>query len=268
MTAPTAASMFLPHGAPTFVLRPGAAGSAMAEEAARQPRPRAIVIVSAHWETSVPTVGTTSRPETIHDFYGFPEQLYTLRYPATGAPEVASEVFAALVAAGLSPARDPSRGLDHGAWVPLMLMYPGADVPVVSLSLQPAGGPAAAYRLGQALSGLHARGILVIASGNLTHSLRDYMIARQTGQTPGYVRAFADWFWDRLQAHDLAALLAYRQQAPEAVRAHPTDEHLLPLFVALGAAGESFDLRRFHAGVDDYVLAMDAYAFAPRQAAA
>jgi 4,5-DOPA dioxygenase extradiol len=243
-------------------LRPGAAGAALAAAARALARPRAIVIVSAHWDTATPTVGFAERPDTIHDFWGFPEELYALRYPATGCREAAQEVVAAIEAAGLPAQRDEQRGLDHGAWIPLRLMFPDADVPVIPLSLQSRGGPEAAWGLGRALAPLAARGFLVIGSGNVTHNLHDFQIAwRQGGQTPAYVRAFADWMADRLAARDLPALLDYRRQAPGAVQAHPTDEHLLPLYVALGAAGDSARIERFHAGIDDYVLAMDAYAF-------
>jgi len=258
-------SLFVPHGAPTMALRPGAAGAALRLQAGTLPRPRAVVIVSAHWDTAVPTVGTAARLDTIHDFYGFPDELYAIRYPATGCREAAEEVFAALAAAGLPVVRDESRGLDHGAWVPLRLMFPDADVPVIPLSLQSRGGPAAAYRIGQALAPLTRRGFLVIGSGNVTHNLRDYqLIARTAGQTPGYVREFADWLAARSMAHDVVALLDYRRQAPSAARAHPSEEHLLPFYVALGAGGTEADITRFHAGIDDYVLAMDAYAFSPR----
>lgn len=262
----TQPALFVPHGAPTFALRPGAAGAALAAAARALARPRVIVIVSAHWDTTTPTVGFADRPDTIHDFWGFPEELYALRYPATGCREAAQEVVAAIEAAGLPVQRDERRGLDHGAWIPLRLMFPDADVPVIPLSLQSRGGPEAAWRLGRALAPLAARGFLVIGSGNVTHNLHDFQIAgRQGGQTPAYVRAFADWMADRLAARDLPALLDYRRQAPGAVQAHPTDEHLLPLYVALGAAGDSARIERFHAGIDDYVLAMDAYAFLPHE---
>ncbi len=257
---------FVPHGAPTFALRPGAAGAAIAAAARHLPRPRAIIIVSPHWETTVATVGFAERLETIYDFGGFARELYTLRYPATGCPEAAQQVVDAIAAAGLAVQRDTQRGLDHGAWVPLRIMFPDADVPVIPLSLQSHGGPQQAYKLGQALAPLMAQGFLLIASGNITHNLRDYQIASQSGgQTPAYVRQFADWIGTQLLAHDHAALLDYRVRAPDAVRAHPSDEHLLPLYVALGAAGEGAQLERIHAGIDDYVLAMDAYRFEPQQ---
>jgi 4,5-DOPA dioxygenase extradiol len=154
------------------------------------PTPRAIVIVSAHWDTAVPTVGFADRLETIHDFWGFPDELYALRYPASGCREAAELIVAAIRAAGLPVATDNERGLDHGAWVPLRLMFPEADVPVIPLSIQSHGGPEQAYLLGRALAPLAARGILVIASGNLTHNLRDYQLAaRNGGQTPPHVCA-------------------------------------------------------------------------------
>lgn len=260
-------ALFVPHGAPTLALRPGAAGAALAAAARTLPRPRAIVIISAHWDTVTPTVGFAGRPDTIHDFWGFPEELYALRYPATGCREAAQEVVAAIQAAGLPVQADPQHGLDHGAWIPLRLMFPDADVPVIPLSIQSQGGPAAAYRLGQALAPLAARNFLVIASGNITHNLRDFQrVGRNDGQTPAYVLEFTDWIARRLAARDVTSLLDYRRQAPGAVQAHPTDEHLLPLYVALGAAGDSAKIQRFHAGIDDYVIAMDAYAFLPDEA--
>jgi 4,5-DOPA dioxygenase extradiol len=262
MTHAPQPALFVPHGAPTFALHPGAAGAALARYAAQLPRPRAIVAISAHWDTAVPTVGLATRLDTIHDFYGFPRELYEIRYPATGCPEAAREVAAAIEGAGLPVALDATRGLDHGAWVPLRIMFPDADVPVVPLSLQSLAGPTQALRLGRALAGLRDRGLLVLASGNVTHNLGDYVAAaRAGGNSPPYVREFADWVWQRLEARDVASLRDYRSLAPIAVRSHPTEEHLLPLHVALGAGGEQFTAARLHVGIDDYVLAMDAYAF-------
>jgi 4,5-DOPA dioxygenase extradiol len=257
-------TLFLPHGAPTFALRPGVAGTAMTRIAAGLPRPRAVVMISPHWETAQAAVGTAARLDTIHDFYGFPPELYEIHYPASGCPEAAHEVASALTAAGLSVTVAPERGLDHGAWIPLRQMYPDADVPVVPLSLQSQLGVEGAYQLGQALAPLASQGMLIIGSGNITHNLGDYRVARTNGgQGLDYVRDFADWVTDKLQRHDLEALLDYRRQAPEAVRAHPTDEHLQPLYVALGAAGKDARVEHLHTGISDYVLAMDAYAFTP-----
>lgn len=259
MNLPT---LFVPHGAPTFALRPGAAGAALTRLGASLPKPRAIVIVSPHWEMSAPSVGTADRLETIHDFYGFPQPLYDLRYPATGCPEAAREVVQALRAAGLPAGEAPAQGLDHGAWIPLRLMYPDADVPVIPLSLQSREGVQGAYRLGEALAPLRERGFLIIGTGNITHNLGDYRLARMNGGDGlDYVRRFPEWMTERLQQHDLDALLDYRRQAPDAVRAHPSDEHLQPLYVALGAAGRGASVAHLHASISDYVLAMDAYAF-------
>ncbi len=255
-------ALFVPHGAPTFALRPGAAGAALRDAAEALPRPRAIVVLSPHWESAQPLVGSAARLETIHDFGGFPQELYQIRYPASGCPGAAAQVVQALQEAGLPAQADHQRGLDHGAWVPLRMMFPDADVPVIPVSVQPQAGPAGALRLGQALAPLMEQGMLVLGTGNLTHNLRDYMLARAGQGVPDYVRAFPAWVAERLARHDLEALLDYRRQAPDAVRAHPTEEHLLPLFVALGAGGaEQARATHLHAGIDDYVLAMDAWAF-------
>ncbi len=264
MTHSPQPSLFVPHGAPTFALRPGAAGAALSSFAHRLAAPRAIVIISPHWDTTTPVIGHAPRPETIHDFMGFPEALYALRYPATGCPEVARLVHAALIATGLPVSDDAARGLDHGAWVPLRLMFPDAEIPVIPLSIQSHLGARHHYQLGLALAPLAAQGILVIGSGNVTHNLRDYQTAAMNGgKTPAYVNDFAEWLHRHLITKDIASLLDYRRLAPEAARAHPTDEHLLPLFVALGAAGEAACAERFHAGIDDYVISMDAYSFSP-----
>lgn len=264
MNLENTAALFVPHGAPTFVLRPGAAGAALARAGAGLPRPRALVVVSAHWDTARPMVGFSRRPETLHDFRGFPDALYELSYPATGCREAAAEVQAALLAAGFAAGVDENRGLDHGAWIPLMLMFPDGDVPVIPLSIQSHEGPQHHLRLGRALAPLAAKGFLLLASGNLTHNLRDYHLAySRGGQAPAYVRAFPDWIWQQIKARDTEALLDYRLRAPDARAAHPSDEHLLPLYVALGAGGEAAGAKRLHVGVDDYVMAMDMFAFGP-----
>lgn len=262
-TAAGLSSLFVPHGAPTFALQPGAAGAALTAIAARMARPRAVIIVSAHWDTAVPTVGAATRFDTIHDFSGFPPALRALRYPATGCPELARTVAAAIESSGLPIRINATRGLDHGAWVPLRLMFPDADVPVIPLSLQSAGGPDQAWRLGRALATLQ-HDLVVIGSGNLTHNLRDWHAVSHPGaDTPAYVRGFAEWVAERLSAGDTTALLDYRRRAPDGVQAHPSEEHLLPLFVALGAAGDGAQATRFHAGIDEHVLAMDAWTFTP-----
>lgn len=258
------ASIFVSHGAPTLALETGAVGPAFEQLGKLLGDARGIVVVSPHWQTSIPTVGTAAKLKTIHDFTGFPEALYTIDYPANGSDSLAKQVIFALESAGAPVCTDPTQGLDHGAWVPLRTMFPQADKPVVPLSLLREGGPKAAYRLGQALQPLVRQGYVVMGTGSMTHNLDDYRTARQNaGQTPAYVPQFANWMAEKADACDLAALLAYREHAPSATRAHPTEEHLMPFFVALGAAGGKAKATRIHQGVQDYVLAMDAYTFGP-----
>jgi 4,5-DOPA dioxygenase extradiol len=254
--------LFVPHGAPTFALQPGAAGAAMTKLAQSFNAPRAIVVVSPHWETTVPTVSTATQLETIYDFGGFDPRLYELRYPATGCPEAAQQVVAALQAQEFTVQQDPHRGLDHGAWIPLRQMFPEADIPVIPLSVQTHLGPEHAYRVGQALAALAEQNFLIVASGNVTHNLRDYMTARMSGgQTPDYVQGFADWVHQHMLRKEVPALLNYRQTSPSGARAHPSEDHLLPLFTALGAAGPAAQPEAFYRGISDYVIAMDGYAF-------
>lgn len=270
MTAVTSSAvptLFAPHGAPTFVLNPGAAGAALQQFAANQPKPSAIVVLSAHWSTPQPTVGICPEPETIHDFWGFPRELYALHYRAAGSAAVAQQVAGLLAGAGWPVRLDQRQGLDHGAWTPLMLMYPQADIPVIPLSINAQEGPEYHYRLGQALAPLTQQGVLVLASGNVTHNLYHYQqIAMRGGQTPAYVTEFPEWIAQALAQRDIPALLDYRQQAAGAEAAHPTDEHLLPLYVALGAAGQDYRSERLFQGTYDHVIAMDAYAFYPAAA--
>jgi len=157
-------------------------------------KPRAIIVVSPHWDTAVPTVSTATQLETIYDFFGFPEALYRIKYPATGYPEGAQEVVKALQKRFKQVATDPARGLDHGAWTPLRQMFPDADIPIIAVSIQSHAGTAHALTMGEALEELTHQGYLVIGSGNITHNLGDYrMAAMQGGQTPEYVQTFADW---------------------------------------------------------------------------
>ena len=254
--------LFVPHGSPMFALEPGAAGAAMVETVQQLARPRAVVILSPHWDTADPVVGVASRLSTVHDFYGFDPRLYEIQYPATGCPEAAHEVVAAIRAAGFSVSTDTQRGLDHGAWVPLRQIFPDADVPIIPVSMQAQRGPVHAYRLGQALSALVQQNFMVIGSGNITHNLRDWQVARRDGDgPPSYVREFSDWIYDAMRAGRIDELLGYRSVSPIAARAHPTQEHLLPLFTVLGAAGRAAQAQAFYRGVAETVLAMDGYIF-------
>lgn len=230
--------------------------------AASLPRPKAIVVVSAHWETrAAPAVSLAAQPVTIHDFGGFPQALFEINYRAPGAPELAEQAAALFEAAGIPVGRSAQRGLDHGAWVPLSLIYPDADLPVMQISLVHGAGPAAHEKLGQALSRLRHDGVLVIGSGSLTHNLYEFRGQAVDAPAPQWVLEFEQWMRERLEDNDSAALMDYRKLAPSAERNHPSEEHLLPLFVAMGAAGPGARAQLLHSSVEHGVLAMDAYAF-------
>ena len=259
MTLPT---LFVPHGAPTFAIRPGAAGAALVSIAQTVERPKAIIVVSPHWETREPTVGSATDLETIYDFGGFSDELYTLKYPAHSDPKLAQRVAQCLQDAGYPARIDTHRGLDHGAWVPLRMMYPDADIPVIPLSIKPFAGAAYHYALGQALSPLAAEGFFVIGTGSITHNLRDYMVCVHNGlPTPDYVPRFANWIDDQIKLGNINGLIDYRKTSADASQAHPSEDHFMPFFVALGAAGNDAKATRFYAGVDDLVIAMDGYRF-------
>jgi 4,5-DOPA dioxygenase extradiol len=254
-------ALFLSHGAPTLPLEPGPARGFLAGLGTAVPRPQAILVLSAHWDTAAPVVSAAPQPATIHDFGGFPEELYRMRYAAPGAPELASRVVELLSMAGLDTATAPERGLDHGAWVPLRLMYPDADIPVTQLAIQSRFGPGHHRRLGEALRPLRDEGVLIIGSGSVTHNLREVGRHDYAAPPPAWVRDFNDWFSSALIEGRGAELLDYRNIGPHAVRNHPTEEHLLPLFAAWGAATPGEQPRRLHAGYTYGVLGMDAYQF-------
>jgi len=249
--------LFLSHGSPMHALQPGAVREVWEGIAQDLPRPKAILIASAHWETDAPAVTGASRPETIHDFYGFPKPLYEIQYPATGSPELASRALGFLKQSGFKAQTDPMRGLDHGAWSPLLHMYPKADVPVVQVAVQTALGTKHHIEVGRALAPLAQEGVLIIGSGHMTHNLRD-----RSGNGPApYARNFQAWVKERIDGHALEELADYRRLSRDGVRAHPTDEHFLPLFLALGAAGADYRARRLYDGIEMGALAMDAYLF-------
>lgn len=252
--------LFLSHGAPSLPFEDVAARHFLAGLAGTMPRPRAILAISAHWETRVPTVNTVRRNETIHDFAGFPDALYKLGYPAPGDPALASRVIDLLGDAGLAGTTDARRGLDHGAWVPLMLAWPAADIPVVQLSVQSQLGAGHHLELGRALAPLALEGVLIMGSGSFTHDLSSWR-GQETMAEPDWVSDFADWFDKALTEGRTCNLLGYRHLAPHAARNHPTEEHLLPLFVALGAGGSNAAATRLHTSSTYGVLRMDAYAF-------
>ena len=276
MSAAALPTLFLSHGSPMWALEPGTSGPALTRWAAELRERlagqgqalRGVVLMSPHWMTRQPAVMTHAQPATWHDFGGFPEPLYRLQYPAPGEPGLAQQVLSLLQAASVPAVADPQRPLDHGAWVPLMHLFPQADVPVVQVALPAGAGPREVYAMGQALAGLREAGVLVIGSGSMTHNLGEFFGGRPEQNDPAaaYANEFSRWVEDAVTRGDREALLDYRRLAPHAVRAHPTEEHFLPIFFALGAAGWGAD-----AGVaPEYLtreimyryLAMDAFALA------
>lgn len=265
-------ALFISHGSPDTAIADTEAAAWIRQMAADLPRPRAIVVASAHFEVSGGVaVSADPHPETIHDFGGFAPELYAMQYPAPGEPDLAQRIVGDLQAAGFA-AKAMERGFDHGVWVPLKLAYPEADIPVVSVSVDPTKGPDHHFRLGQALAGLGAEGVLVIGSGSFTHNLGEaFKLLRagiRTADVPEWVESFTGWMNDRLAANDVAALLDYRRSAPFAAKNHPTDEHLLPLYVAMGAAGEAASARLVHDSAEFGVLAMTMWRFDPAMAVA
>jgi 4,5-DOPA dioxygenase extradiol len=252
--------LFVSHGAPMFAIEPGLAGQRLTEVGRELPRPDAIVVLSPHWMTrGEVSVTASTAPETIHDFGGFPDALYQIRYPAPGAPALAANIVGLLQKAGWKSRLDARRGLDHGAWVPLLYLAPEADIPVVQVSMPAGLDTYQAWKLGKALKPLRDINVLIVASGSLTHNLYEFRGAASQGAD--YVKEFAAWTAQTLQAGNTDRLLKYMQHAPSAERAHPTDEHFLPLLIALGAAGEHYETRVLEGGVSYGVLAMDSYLF-------
>jgi 4,5-DOPA dioxygenase extradiol len=250
----------LSHGAPTLAVEDGSDTRAWAALARVLPRPDSILVVSAHWDTQEPVVSSSPRPETIHDFYGFPKELYQQRYPAPGAPQLASRTARLLAAAGHPCAVDPLRGLDHGAWVPLKWMYPEPSIPVTQLSVQSHLGPKHHHEIGRALTPLRDEGVLILASGGIVHNLRDLeWHMRGVREPSAWAREFNDWIAARVAGDAVDELVNYRRLAPNAQRSHPSEEHFDPFFVGLGAGGRP--ARRLELGFDLGSLGMDGYVF-------
>ena len=258
-------ALFVSHGAPLFAVDAGETGPALTRWGqglrAQFPALRGVVIMSPHWMARTPQVMTGPQPATWHDFGGFPPALYQLQYPAPGAPALAQEVLALLQAADVPAQGDAQRPFDHGAWLPLMHLFPEADLPVVQVALPVGAGPAEVYAMGAALRDLRSQGVLVMGSGSMTHNLAEFFGGER--EPAPYVLEFSRWIESALERGDLKALLNYRSQAPHAERAHPTDDHFLPLFFALGAAGDDLHANYLSREVMYSMLAMDAFALQP-----
>jgi 4,5-DOPA dioxygenase extradiol len=263
--------VFVSHGSPMIALEPGAAGAFMqrlgpAIDAAFG-RPKAILAVSAHTAARAPVLLAAARHEAVYDFGNFDPKLFTLRYDVPGAPALAERVAGLLGAASIPVRVMAEGGLDHGIWTALRYLYPGADIPVLPLAFVPDQSPAQQFALGEALAPLANEGVLVLGTGSITHNLRRAFSSglrgpRQQAEIPES-KAFRDWMNARGTALDWNALLEYRRLAPHAVDMHPTDEHLLPWFVAAGAGGRKDAPLRLHDSVEMGCIGMDAYTFGP-----
>lgn len=252
-------TVFVSHGAPTFAIELGLAGAQLRALGLALGKPRAVVVVSPHWMTQGVEITATDKPQTVHDFGGFPRALYSLQYPALGLPELAVRIQQQLQSQGIPASLDGRRGLDHGAWVPLMHLFPESDVPVVQVSLPFDVDEAKAFALGKALAPLAQDGVLIVGSGSLTHNLYEFRSGEV--QAASYAQEFSAWVRQAVLDGDMARLLRTLQIAPHADRAHPTTEHFLPLLVAAGAASASGGVTVLDGGIRHGVLAMESYVF-------
>ena len=249
--------LFLSHGAPTLPFDPIEARNFFIQLGFDLPKPKAIVVFSAHWYERRPTVSASASPATLHDYFGFPKDLYEMNYPAAGDPQLAVKIATLLNDQDIPSLLDHQRGLDHGAWNPLLLMFPKADIPVLQISLITGASEATHFALGKALLSLRKEGILFIASGGAVHNLR--AMDWQNGETPLWAKEFDLWLREKIEAGDHNALLNYKSQAPNASLAHPIDDHLMPIFCALGAAGEDKKGRCLHHSFAFASLSMATY---------
>jgi len=254
-------TMFVSHGAPTLAIDDDLAHRFLASYGEELGKPGAILLLSAHFDRPVATVTASPAPETVYDFGGFPDELYNIRYPAPGDPDLARRIAGLLQAGGIPADLSLTRGLDHGAWVPLSLMYPDADVPVVQLSIDSRQGPTYHLRLGELLRPLRDEGVLIVGSGGATHNLTYAFRAQHDDPAPERVLRFREWLADAVTARRRDDVVNYRALAPEAAFNHPTEEHFLPLLCAMGATEPDEPQRRVHASETYGALAMDAYVF-------
>ena len=238
---PKAPTCFISHGAPSFAIEQDELSDYLANLGQSLENVKAILIVSPHWQTQKLEVMTTAKPATIHDFYGFPEALYSLQYPASGDPSLAKKVIELLAAHKIYTSENSSQGYDHGAWVPLIHLFPKHHLPVLQISLPINFNPQMTLDLGKALASLREEGVMIIGSGGLTHNL--YELRPKESKPEHYIEEFVNWMDDKVESRDFAQLVNYRILAPHSKRAHPTDEHLLPLFLALGASDENEQLK-------------------------
>ena len=253
--------LYVSHGSPMLAVEPGLAGEQLEKISAylKTMPIKVIVVVSAHWLTQY-GIGITGSetPEIIYDFYGFPQELYELTYPAKGSVECAGLIRKILAEKGIAAEIDSDRGLDHGAWVPLRYLFPEADIPVLQVSIPWPLTPEEAANFGEALRPLREQGMLIVTSGSQTHNLRDVAYDEPPHD---YIKPFVEWMRKTMDTHDLEALKNYRTLAPNAVRAHPIEDHFMPMLIALAASSEHDKVRLYDGGVAYSALSMDAYLF-------
>lgn len=256
-------TLFVSHGAPNLILHNSRARDFLAGYGRMIGRPEAVLVVSAHFETNAPTIVSDPHPEMIYDFRGFEPELSQIVYPAPGDPDLAGRASALLDKAGIKAMLVADRGFDHGAWVPLALLFPDADVPVVQVSVQPDAGPLHHMALGEALAPLREDGVLIIGSGAFTHNLQEIFkeISNPDAPESASARTFSDWARQRILDDANDDLIHYRERAPHAAENHPTEEHFMPLFVAMGAAGKGAARQHVHASHQYGAMMMDAFAF-------
>ncbi|WP_394242978.1 DODA-type extradiol aromatic ring-opening family dioxygenase [Vibrio astriarenae] len=254
-------ALFISHGSPMLVVEQTKTTRFFEHLGATLPKPKAIVIFSAHMDSRHEVIITAAEhPHTVHDFYGFPEPLYQLNYPAPGDPDLAQTIASKISEAGFPVFLDPKRGWDHGVWMPLMLVYPNANIPIVQVSIDANAGTEYNHRLGNALRSLREEEVLMIGSGGISHNLQAYFSPDSLPENEVKVQAFTDWVNRHLEGGDRNSLLDYQSLAPEADFNHPTQEHFLPLLTILGTS-DGKEIRRIHSDLDNRVLALDAYQF-------
>jgi len=252
-------AVFVSHGSPMTALERGPYAQAL-NAFGKSVSPSAILVISAHWQERDIRIASGPRPELIYDFGGFPRELYEMKYPAPGSPDLSAETAAVLQHAGFDAQLDDRRGWDHGVWVPLYLMFPEAKVPVVEISLPTRSTPQELYRVGEALREFRKKGALIVGSGGIVHNLRLMNFAQQDASPESWASEFQDWVQDKIERRDLTALFNYRAIAPHVARAVPTEEHFVPIFPVLGAAGSDYQINSIFEGIEYGNMSM--YTFA------
>ncbi|WP_028563742.1 DODA-type extradiol aromatic ring-opening family dioxygenase [Paenibacillus pinihumi] len=237
-------SYFFAHGAPSIVLEHNGYTELMKNFAGETPKPKAIVLFSAHWEQPVQTVSTADQYSTIYDFGGFQDELYRMTYPAKGEQALSSQIQELFAEHGIESQSDNERGLDHGAWAVLKLLYPEADIPVVALSVNRHLTNAQQYEIGKALSKLREQDVLIIGSGGTVHNLR--RLDWRADGVDEWAGEFDNWLQSKLEAWDTEALFNYRELAPYAAEAVPTNEHFIPLLLAMGSGDAKRQAKLVH----------------------